>query len=141
MAKTPGIVARETQSKGHDRVVEMVREIAKETYKDSHVSVPGKFLPQDRHYGLENLEGRRGIQPDVWVKIPNGWRVVYEIWAQEAIDKATYELFRIALSRNVRKYNIICLGSKSKSRWSKKKAYHLAKLVLDNLKGAHLKPK
>ena len=102
--------------------------------------VPGKFLPQDQHYRLKNLEGLRGIQPDVWVKIPNGWLVVYEIWAQgEAIDKATYELFRIALRRSVRKYNIICLGNKSRRRWSKKKAYRLAKLVLDNVKGARLK--
>ena len=68
-----------------------------------------------------------------------GGSLVYEIWAQEATDNATYELFRIALRRNVRKYNIICLGSKSKSSWSKEKAYHLAQLVLDNVRGAHLK--
>ncbi len=139
--ESQAIRARRTQKLRHDRVVGLVREVAVKLYRSSYVAPLGKFLPKAEEDRFEKLE-RRGIQPDAWLRIPNGWLVVFEVWGQgEAFEKATYELFRISRRLEVRGYNIICLTGKKGGDWDRRKAYGLAKTVLDNVKETRLRPK
>ncbi len=134
-----GVKAHRTQ-RYHDDVVELVRDIARKRYrgKGSAVSDRGKFLPSIETDPWPKLK-RLGIQPDVWVKKPNGHLTVYEVWAKgEAFDKATYELFRIALRVKVDEYNIVCLTTVKGGKWNREVAGRLAKMVLNNVKNSQL---
>jgi hypothetical protein len=118
----------------------LVRDIARKRYggKGSKVSDPGKFLPSNEEDRWPKLK-RLGVQPDVWVKKPNGHLTIYEIWAKgEAFDKATYELFRIARRKKVDEYNIVCLKTVKGGKWNRDVAGSLVQMVLSNVKNSQL---